>query len=69
MHTQVDYECGDPLYIVKAWCTKYQDTHIPCGSNPIERSVYIINVTGLHSVANLICVERSRTKIAVRRSI
>lgn len=38
-HKLVKYQCSHPLYLVKAWYTKYQDTHLPCAPNPIETLV------------------------------
>lgn len=70
-HAEVEYKCGHPIYFVKAWCNRYQDTHIPCGPNPIERWVsIIIFVIRKHDVTELAFVERSsQTKNAVRSSI
>lgn len=70
-HIEVEYKCGYLVYLVKAWCTKYQDTYIPCGPNPIERSVStIIFVIRKNDVTELVVVERSsQTKNAVRCSI
>ena len=41
-HILLVYGCGDKIYLVKAWCFKYQDTRIPCGANPIDVWVYIL---------------------------
>ncbi|KAF1834366.1 hypothetical protein BDW02DRAFT_498509 [Decorospora gaudefroyi] len=32
-YTQVQYKCNHFRYVVKAWCTKYQQTHIRCPPN------------------------------------
>lgn len=58
-HTKLNYECGHSVYRVKAWCVKYQDTHVPCGSNPIEMLVFTTLIMRKHSVADMILVERS----------
>lgn len=70
-HAEVEYKCGHRVYLVEAWYTRYQDTHIPYGPNPIERSVsIIIFVIRKHDVTELVFVERSsQTKNAVRSSI
>ncbi|KAH6881473.1 hypothetical protein BKA58DRAFT_371629 [Alternaria rosae] len=32
-YTQVQYKCTHVRYVVKAWCTKYQQTHVRCPAN------------------------------------
>ncbi|KAF2271571.1 uncharacterized protein EI97DRAFT_262644 [Westerdykella ornata] len=34
-YTQVQYKCSHLRYIVRAWCTKYQETHKRCPVNVI----------------------------------
>ncbi|KAF2400953.1 hypothetical protein EJ06DRAFT_476391 [Trichodelitschia bisporula] len=34
-YTQVEYACGHLRYTVKAWCTRYQETHRRCPANVI----------------------------------
>ena len=35
-YKQVEYACGHLRYIVKAWCTTYQETQKRCPLNVIE---------------------------------
>ncbi len=35
-HVLVTYECKHTSFWVLAWCTKYQNTYVKCGPNPIE---------------------------------
>lgn len=60
-HTALEYTCAHRVYLVKAWCTIYPKTYIPCGLNLIEMSVFvIIFVVKIHSVAKLgICRKKS----------
>ncbi|RMZ67642.1 hypothetical protein GMOD_00001598 [Pyrenophora seminiperda CCB06] len=32
-YTQVQYKCTHVRYVVRAWCTKYQTTHVRCPAN------------------------------------
>lgn len=34
-YIQVQYKCGHLRFIVKAWCVKYQETHIRCPVNVV----------------------------------
>ncbi|KAF2866915.1 hypothetical protein BDV95DRAFT_504002 [Massariosphaeria phaeospora] len=34
-YTQVHYKCSHLRYIVRAWCTKYQETHKRCPANVV----------------------------------
>ncbi|KAF1998263.1 hypothetical protein P154DRAFT_524179 [Amniculicola lignicola CBS 123094] len=34
-YTQVHYKCSHLRYTVRAWCTKYQETHKRCPPNVI----------------------------------
>ncbi|KAF2709202.1 hypothetical protein K504DRAFT_406116 [Pleomassaria siparia CBS 279.74] len=34
-YTQVHYKCAHLRYIVRAWCTKYQETHKRCPANVV----------------------------------
>lgn len=34
-HTQVEYTCGHVRYLVRAWCVKYEKTHIRCPANVV----------------------------------
>ncbi|KAF2628694.1 hypothetical protein BU25DRAFT_338994 [Macroventuria anomochaeta] len=34
-YTQVQYKCNHVRYVVRAWCTKYQETHKRCPANVI----------------------------------
>jgi len=66
-YTEVKHKCQHRKYIVKAWCTKYQDTHIRCAPNVIEMSVPII--LSIHRLAKIGFIEKRWTKNVVRCSI
>ncbi|OAL52336.1 hypothetical protein IQ07DRAFT_585545 [Pyrenochaeta sp. DS3sAY3a] len=34
-YTQVQYKCNHLRYVVRAWCTKYQETHKRCPANVV----------------------------------
>jgi hypothetical protein len=34
-YTQVQYKCSHLRYVVRAWCTKYQETHKRCPANVV----------------------------------
>ncbi|KAH8690395.1 hypothetical protein GQ44DRAFT_636909 [Phaeosphaeriaceae sp. PMI808] len=34
-YTQIQYKCSHLRYVVKAWCTKYQETHKRCPANVV----------------------------------
>ncbi|KAH7092979.1 hypothetical protein FB567DRAFT_160499 [Paraphoma chrysanthemicola] len=34
-YTQVQYKCAHSRYVVRAWCTKYQETHKRCPANVV----------------------------------
>lgn len=34
-YTQVHYKCSHLRYTVRAWCTKYQETHKRCPANVV----------------------------------
>ncbi|KAF2799300.1 hypothetical protein K505DRAFT_231410 [Melanomma pulvis-pyrius CBS 109.77] len=34
-YTQVHYKCTHLRYTVRAWCTKYQETHKRCPANVV----------------------------------
>jgi hypothetical protein len=38
-YTQVQYKCSHLRYVVRAWCTKYQETHKRCPANVV--AVYV----------------------------
>lgn len=45
-YTQVEYKCGHLRYTVKAWCTKYQQTHKRCPANVVAMLAPIIQARG-----------------------
>lgn len=58
-HKKVKYKCGDSIYHVIAWCHKYRyQTLLPCGPNPVEKSVFTIVVIWAHCEANLTFLQR-----------
>ncbi|KAK8195587.1 hypothetical protein HDK77DRAFT_480081 [Phyllosticta capitalensis] len=34
-YTQVNYKCSHLRFTVRAWCTKYQETHRRCPANVV----------------------------------
>jgi hypothetical protein len=36
-YTQVQYKCSHLRYTVRAWCTKYQQTHVRCRVNVVAK--------------------------------
>ncbi|EMC98501.1 hypothetical protein BAUCODRAFT_67388 [Baudoinia panamericana UAMH 10762] len=32
-YTQVEYKCGHLRFTVRAWCVRYQETHVRCAPN------------------------------------
>ena len=70
-HTAVIYTCGCSRYIVKAWCTKYQEKHIPCSANAVEVSVSVIFIDIEYHEAkyNVDAGSGNGTQNAVRRSV
>ncbi|KAH8722765.1 hypothetical protein GQ44DRAFT_622112 [Phaeosphaeriaceae sp. PMI808] len=38
-HTLVQYKCTHVRFIVKTWCTKYQETHKRCRANVVAMYV------------------------------
>ncbi|KAF2806341.1 uncharacterized protein BDZ99DRAFT_93792 [Mytilinidion resinicola] len=39
-YTQVHYKCSHLRYTVRAWCTKYQETHKRCPANVVAMRVF-----------------------------
>ncbi len=65
-HKKVKYKCGHSIYYVKAWCHKYYyQTLLPCGPNPVEKSVFTVVVTWAHCEAKLIFLQGETEKYEV----
>lgn len=39
-YTQVQYKCNHLRYVVRAWCTRYQETHKRCPANIVAMQVH-----------------------------
>lgn len=55
-HKEIKYKCGCSIYEVEAWCEKYQQTHVPCGPNPIKKSVSIVVTQHTYRLKSL-CIQ------------
>jgi len=62
-HKKVKYKCGHSIYHVNAWCYKYHyQTLLPCGPNPVEKSVFTVVVIWAHCEAKLIFLQSKPEK-------
>ncbi|KAF2036715.1 hypothetical protein EK21DRAFT_51355 [Setomelanomma holmii] len=60
-YTQVQYKCSHLRYVVRAWCTKYQETHKRCPANVVAMQVF-------WSISSTIVLTRTQ-RISTRRKL
>ncbi len=62
-HKKVKYKCDHSIYHVNTWCHKYlYQTLLPCGPNPVEKSVFTVVVVWAHCEAKLIILQEKTEK-------
>ncbi|PVI04169.1 hypothetical protein DM02DRAFT_519378 [Periconia macrospinosa] len=51
-YTKVQFKCSHLRYIVRAWCTKYQQTHTRCPVNVVAVEYRLDEYCGWHPQKN-----------------